>query len=140
MTCQPAAVLLIIGASDCRNSLPAAVLPSMPTAYSGRQHAHTGAAPCKLNDVPACVSSTLQRVQVGSDDNGRAVRLKLKHYLAYAQSAEHARSDDAPLYIFDGTFADRKTSRALARDYSVPALFSEDLLQYAGERRRPPYR
>lgn len=68
------------------------------------------------------------------------MRLKLKHYWAYAHSQEHAQQDDSPLYIFDGTFADRKTSRALAREYSVPHLFAEDLLQYAGERRRPPYR
>ena len=79
-------------------------------------------------------------MQVGSDDDGRAVRLKLKHYLAYARCGEHAGADDAPLYIFDGTFGERRGSRALCRDYRVPHLFSEDLLQHAGARRRPPYR
>lgn len=78
-------------------------------------------------------------VQVGSDDDGYAVRMKLKHYLAYVTSPEHLR-DDSPLYIFDGTFADRETSKAMAGDYQVPEFFSEDLFQHVGERRRPPYR
>ena len=76
---------------------------------------------------------------MGSDDDGHAVRLKLKHFLAYVHDPHHSL-DDAPLYIFDGTFADRKTSARLAEDYSVPDLFKEDLLRFAGERRRPPYR
>ena len=50
--------------------------------------------------------------QVGSDDEGYAVRLKLKHFAHYLASPEHSR-DDSPLYIFDGTFADRDVSRCL---------------------------
>ena len=49
-------------------------------------------------------------------------------------------ADDSPLYIFDGTFADRRGSRAMRRDYEVPAHFREDLMRLAGDRRRPPYR
>jgi hypothetical protein len=30
-------------------------------------------------------------VQVGSDDDGYAVRLKLEHYLAYVHDREHAQ-------------------------------------------------
>ena len=55
--------------------------------------------------------------QVGSDDDGYAVRLKLKHFAHYLTSAVHSR-DDSPLYIFDGTFADRDTSRC----HSVPSF------------------
>lgn len=76
---------------------------------------------------------------MGSDDEGYAVRMKFKHYWKYISDPEHSR-DDSPLYIFDGTFADRRTSRSLRRDYFVPPYFAEDLMRLAGEKRRPPYR
>ncbi len=78
--------------------------------------------------------------QVGSDDDGYAVRMKLKHYLAYVHDREHAPADDSPLYIFDGTFADRRGSRGMRREYEVPPYFREDLMRLAGDKRRPPYR
>lgn len=78
--------------------------------------------------------------QVGSDDDGYAVRLRLEHFLRYCCYPHHAGSDDSPLYIFDGTFADRSGSAAMAQQYAVPKLFREDLFQLAGEKRRPPYR
>ncbi len=78
--------------------------------------------------------------QVGSDDDGYSVRMKLKHFLRYLGDASHAPADDSPLYIFDGTFAERPGSAALRGDYEVPELFQEDLFQHVGERRRPPYR
>ena len=49
-------------------------------------------------------------------------------------------ADDSPLYIFDGTFADRRGSRVMRRDYEVPPHFAEDLMRLAGDKRRPPYR
>jgi histone arginine demethylase JMJD6 len=48
--------------------------------------------------------------------------------------------DDSPLYIFDGSFAGRRGSRGMRRDYAVPELFGEDLLRLAGRGRRPPHR
>lgn len=36
-------------------------------------------------------------LQVGSDDDGYAVRLKLKHFLSYCTHPEHAPADDSPL-------------------------------------------
>lgn len=78
-------------------------------------------------------------IQVGADDDGYAVRLKLKHFLGYLADPEH-QQDDSPMYIFDGTFGDRETSKEMSRDYSIPSWFSEDLMRLAGERRRPPYR
>ena len=79
-------------------------------------------------------------LQVGADDDGYAVRMKLKHYLEYVHSEEHAVADDSPLYIFDGTFASRRGSRSMRKEYSVPSYFREDLMSLAGEKRRPPYR
>lgn len=77
---------------------------------------------------------------MGADDDSYAVRMKLKHYMKYVRSAEHAAADDSPLYIFDGTFASRRGSRGMRREYAVPPYFREDLMSLAGEKRRPPYR
>lgn len=81
-----------------------------------------------------------RKPQVGSDDDGYAVRLRLEHFFRYCAFPHHAGTDDSPLYIFDGTFAERSSSAGLAQHYSVPGLFAEDLFRLAGERRRPPYR
>lgn len=81
----------------------------------------------------------ISSMQVGADDDGYAVRLKMKHFLGYLQDPKHMQ-DDSPMYIFDGTFGDRDGSRALLGDYSVPDWFSEDLMKMAGDRRRPPHR
>ena len=78
-------------------------------------------------------------LQVGADDDGYAVRLKLKHFLGYLQDANHMQ-DDSPMYIFDGTFGDRDGSKDLLGDYFIPEWFKEDLMQLAGDRCRPPYR
>ena len=78
-------------------------------------------------------------LQVGADDDGYAVRLKLKHFLGYLEDPNHMQ-DDSPMYIFDGTFGDRDGSKKLCGDYSIPGWFSEDLMQLVGDRRRPPYR
>lgn len=55
-----------------------------------------------------------RRMQVGADDEGYAVRMKLKHYLLYISDPVHSR-DDSPMYIFDGTFAERKASKGLSQ-------------------------
>lgn len=78
-------------------------------------------------------------LQVGTDDDGYAVRLQLQHYIHYLQHPEH-QLDDSPLYIFDGTFGDRQASMALMNDYSIPEYFNEDLFKHVGEKRRPPHR
>ena len=68
------------------------------------------------------------------------MRLKFKHFLQYMHDAERGQGDDSPLYIFDGSFAEKRGSRHMRRDYALPPFFSEDLMQFAGESRRPPYR
>lgn len=69
-----------------------------------------------------CVNMHAEAVaaaQVGSDDDGYAVRMRLRHYLRYAADPAHGAADDSPLYIFDGTFAERRGSRGMRRDYEV---------------------
>ncbi|KAJ1965623.1 hypothetical protein IWQ62_002618 [Dispira parvispora] len=43
-----------------------------------------------------------QRFKVGEDDDGKAVYLKLKHFIRYVHQG--AERDDSPLYIFDSNF------------------------------------
>ena len=78
-------------------------------------------------------------MKVGTDDDGYPVRLSLQDFLLYMHDPEHSQ-DDSPLYIFDGSFAEKKGSRAMQHDYQMPSLFNEDLMKYASEKRRPPYR
>jgi len=78
--------------------------------------------------------------KVGSDDDGYSVRLPFSYFMHYVESEDHGRADDSPLYIFDGTFAEKGTAHGLLADYQVPPYFQEDLFQHVGERRRPPYR
>ena len=82
------------------------------------------------------------KFKVGSDDDGYAVRLRFCHFCDYVEdTAGHgAAADDSPLYVFDGTFAERDGSAALLRDYTPPAFFADDLFALVGETRRPPYR
>ena len=77
-----------------------------------------------------------ERFKVGEDDEGYAVYVKLKYYVRYLL----LNDDDSPLYVFDSSFADREGTRALRRDYALPAYFTDDLFKLVGERRRPPYR
>lgn len=74
--------------------------------------------------------------KVGEDDDGKSVKLKLKHFMSYLREND----DDSPLYIFDSAFDDDKDAKRLLEDYRVPSYFDEDLFHLVGERRRPPYR
>lgn len=66
---------------------------------------------CTTQISTQVVRSPLLPGQVGSDDDGYAVRLKLKHFLRYASTTR----DDNPLYIFDGSFAERCARRSPGR-------------------------
>ena len=54
--------------------------------------------------------------EVGEDDDGRSIRLRLRHFLKYAAD----NRDDSPLYVFDSTFHERAMTADLLEDYSVP--------------------
>ncbi len=58
-----------------------------------------------------CVCVCVCAMQVGTDDDGYNVRLKLRYFLEYCTHPEHGSVDDSPLYIFDGSFADRDGSK-----------------------------
>ena len=44
------------------------------------------------------------------------------------------------MYIFEGSFDDRKESTSLLQDYKVPKYFPTDWFHLVGEAKRPPYR
>mmetsp|Transcript_3851 Transcript_3851/g.11482 ORF Transcript_3851/g.11482 Transcript_3851/m.11482 type:complete len:470 (-) Transcript_3851:329-1738(-) len=76
------------------------------------------------------------KFRVGDDDDGYAVRVKLKYFLRYMLG----QKDDSPLYIFDSRFPKHNGEKKLLDDYEIPKYFKEDLFRLVGEKRRPPYR
>jgi histone arginine demethylase JMJD6 len=72
----------------------------------------------------------------GEDDDGKKVKVKLRHFMAYLRN----NRDDSPLYVFDSTFDEDRRAKKLLQDYTVPSYFSDDLFQFISESRRAPYR
>jgi histone arginine demethylase JMJD6 len=68
--------------------------------------------------TPAGLGAALgpTRLKVGTDDDGRAVRLAFDDFLDYAADPAHGRADDSPLYVFDGSFADSETDTSSSDD------------------------
>jgi len=76
-------------------------------------------------------------LKCGEDDHGKTIRMKFRHFCKYMK----VQRDDSPLYIFDSTFDERRETKSLLDDYSVPKkYFPDDWFHLVGEDRRPPYR
>nr|XP_024381426.1 F-box protein At1g78280-like isoform X2 [Physcomitrium patens] len=69
-----------------------------------------------------------------SQAHGKKIKMKLKDYAAY-MACQH---DEEPLYIFDAKFGE--SAPEMLEEYSVPPLFSEDLLAVLDKPVRPPFR
>ena len=77
-----------------------------------------------------------RKFKCGEDDDGKSIKIKLKHFLEYL----HSNKDDSPLYIFDSGFDEDDLAKRILTDYKVPFYFRDDLFRLVSERRRPPYR
>ncbi|KAE9553793.1 hypothetical protein FO519_003014 [Halicephalobus sp. NKZ332] len=76
-----------------------------------------------------------EQFKVGEDDDGRSVKMRLKHYIRYMQETV----DDSPFTLFDSSFGERTGTRKLLADYTVPEFFSMNWYKYSDRDRMPPH-
>ena len=86
-----------------------------------------------------CLSELLHRFKhtlfkVGEDDNGRKLKMKMKHFLDYMEN----QKDDSPLYLFESVMDG--ATKSLREDYQIPAYFPDDYLNLVGRENKPPHK
>ena len=118
-------------------SIPA-VIRNIPAGYDGGKSVDPWPAQenWKLTALEQNYRLLNRRFKCGEDDDGKSIKIKLKHFLKYL----HDNADDSPLYIFDSGFDEDKHADRILKDYRVPTYFRDDLFGLVSERRRPPYR
>lgn len=78
-----------------------------------------------------------EHFKCGETDEGDEVEVTLDVYRRYCES----NTDDVPLYVFDEAWSDQdRDTKVLLDEYEPPIYFSEDLFQYLGDDKRPPFR
>lgn len=91
----------------------------IPTVIKGIPYGHGDGS---QKEWPAVKEWTLEKLEsdpsinsrlfkVGEDDDGKSLKLKMKHFLKYL----HENKDDSPLYIFDSAFDEDKKSQEITR-------------------------
>jgi histone arginine demethylase JMJD6 len=86
----------------------------------------------------ATPSFARRRFKCGEDGTGRAIKVRLGHFLRY----QATNDDDSPLYVFEPLYDydDDRVAKALLGHFAPPRHFRDDLFSLCGERERPPYR
>lgn len=114
------------------------LLRNIPFGYEGGQPAEpwTGLRHWPLDQLRHNRDLRNRLFKCGEDDDGRSIKVKLKHFLRYLRS----NKDDSPLYIFDTSFDEDRLAKRILSEYRVPCYFRDDLFGFISEARRPPYR
>ena len=73
--------------------------------------------------------------EVGEDEEGIPVNLKLKEYFQYMIFNQ----DDSPFYLFQRSLQKNPEMKKLLEDYEIPKYFKQDFQQLIDIERRPDY-
>jgi histone arginine demethylase JMJD6 len=69
------------------------------------------------------------KFKIGEDDDGYAIRIKLKYFLEYLVK----QKDDSPLYLFESSLEDRDEGSKIIKRYEPPKFFREDFFKLVPE-------